>query len=316
MEHFKKILYVASNISVEDEHPLDEALSVMQQNDAELTILVFKPNLSRSISINDSYEETAKERINSMLEKAALSLKLDMAPLHDKIKIVFEDKKPFDIEVIKRAVRDSYDMIIKEAEDVSKFSFFGFQSNDISLIRKSTCPVWMCNKTKVIEKDPLITVAIHPEEDNPEAEGLNKKLLMLADDMAIKMGAKLKIITCWSLQYEDHLRHAPFVKVPDEEIEETVNAERERSLNEVHRLIKESNMEAAYEIVHEKGRPQVIIPQFIKDHDVTLLVMGTVSRTGIPGFIMGNTAEDIIRNIDISMLAVKPDGFKSPVSVD
>ena len=51
MEHFKKILYVASNISVEDEHPLDEALSVMQQNDAELTILVFKPNLSRSISI-------------------------------------------------------------------------------------------------------------------------------------------------------------------------------------------------------------------------------------------------------------------------
>ena len=44
-----------------------------------------------------------------------------------------------------------------------------------------------------------------------------------------------------------------------------------------------------------------------------LIIMGTVGRTGIPGFIMGNTAETILNRIDCSVLAIKPDGFVTPV---
>jgi len=43
--------------------------------------------------------------------------------------------------------------------------------------------------------------------------------------------------------------------------------------------------------------------------------MGTVGRTGIPGLIMGNTAESILNNIGCSVLAVKPPGFVSPVTL-
>jgi nucleotide-binding universal stress UspA family protein len=41
--------------------------------------------------------------------------------------------------------------------------------------------------------------------------------------------------------------------------------------------------------------------------------MGTVARTGISGFIIGNTAENILQKIDCSLLALKPQGFVSPV---
>jgi hypothetical protein len=34
--------------------------------------------------------------------------------------------------------------------------------------------------------------------------------------------------------------------------------------------------------------------------------MGTLSRTGIPGFRIGNTAEIILNNLECSVLAVKP----------
>jgi nucleotide-binding universal stress UspA family protein len=44
--------------------------------------------------------------------------------------------------------------------------------------------------------------------------------------------------------------------------------------------------------------------------------MGTVARTGIPGFIMGNTAETILNQIDASVLAIKPPGFGTPVTLD
>lgn len=41
--------------------------------------------------------------------------------------------------------------------------------------------------------------------------------------------------------------------------------------------------------------------------------MGSVARTGIPNFIMGNTAESILGQVKCSVLVVKPDGFISPV---
>jgi len=45
-----------------------------------------------------------------------------------------------------------------------------------------------------------------------------------------------------------------------------------------------------------------------------LVVMGTVSRTGIPGLLIGNTAEVILNNLECSVLAVKPADFATPVS--
>jgi nucleotide-binding universal stress UspA family protein len=44
--------------------------------------------------------------------------------------------------------------------------------------------------------------------------------------------------------------------------------------------------------------------------------MGTVARTGISGFFMGNTAETILNQLDCSVLAVKPQGFVTPVTLD
>jgi nucleotide-binding universal stress UspA family protein len=47
-----------------------------------------------------------------------------------------------------------------------------------------------------------------------------------------------------------------------------------------------------------------------------LLVMGTVCRTGIPGFFIGNTAEMILGQVDCSVLTVKPKDFESPVKLE
>jgi nucleotide-binding universal stress UspA family protein len=44
-----------------------------------------------------------------------------------------------------------------------------------------------------------------------------------------------------------------------------------------------------------------------------LVVMGTVSRGGIPGLLMGNTAERLIDRIDCALLTVKPQDFVCPI---
>ena len=62
-----------------------------------------------------------------------------------------------------------------------------------------------------------------------------------------------------------------------------------------------------------KGWPRDEIPAFAKKVKADLVVMGTVARTGIPGFFMGNTAETILNKLDCSVLAIKPFDFKTPV---
>jgi nucleotide-binding universal stress UspA family protein len=41
-----------------------------------------------------------------------------------------------------------------------------------------------------------------------------------------------------------------------------------------------------------------------------------VGRTGIPGFLIGNTAEQVLSEVTCSVLALKPRGFVSPVTID
>lgn len=62
------------------------------------------------------------------------------------------------------------------------------------------------------------------------------------------------------------------------------------------------------------GAPGVVLPRLADRLDDDLIVMGTVGRTGLSGLIMGNTAESILRSVRCSVLAVKPEGFVTPVT--
>jgi nucleotide-binding universal stress UspA family protein len=64
-----------------------------------------------------------------------------------------------------------------------------------------------------------------------------------------------------------------------------------------------------------KGWARKEIPALAKRIDADLVVMGTVARTGISGFLIGNTAETILNQIDCSVLAIKPPGFQTPVTL-
>jgi universal stress protein E len=56
-----------------------------------------------------------------------------------------------------------------------------------------------------------------------------------------------------------------------------------------------------------------MIPSLVEDNEVDSLVMGTVARTGIPGFVIGNTAENVLEALKCSVLAMKRNGFVASV---
>ena len=99
----------------------------------------------------------------------------------------------------------------------------------------------------------------------------------------------------------------------EDELANTVaKAEREHR-TALQELLNRSKESATQVIHHLRGQPEKRIPAFIDENGIDILVMGTVARTGIAGFLIGNTAENVIQELSCSLLALKPKGFVSPV---
>ncbi len=63
------------------------------------------------------------------------------------------------------------------------------------------------------------------------------------------------------------------------------------------------------------GDTTVVISELAEHKNIDLIVVGTISRTGIPGRLMGNTAERLLDRVECSILAIKPEGYVSPVTL-
>ena len=67
------------------------------------------------------------------------------------------------------------------------------------------------------------------------------------------------------------------------------------------------------QVVIAQGDPNHTIAEQVKLKNADLLVMGTLGRSGIPGMLIGNTAESALLQVNCAVLTIKPEGFESPV---
>ena len=137
----------------------------------------------------------------------------------------------------------------------------------------------------------------------------------LAVSLAESEGAELHILHCWSSSFEKTLRNRSGL-LPSEadEIVRKIGTTHKSSLDS---LVKEFDLAQIPHKIHLlKGDPERVIVDMATKKRMELVVMGTVSRKGLSGFLIGNTAEKVLNQLDCSVLAVKPDGFESIVTLD
>ncbi len=144
---------------------------------------------------------------------------------------------------------------------------------------------------------------------------LNVKILELALSLARQGHGELHIVHAWH-QPEGILTSGRLDYFAGD-AEKLLNESENMHLRWLDDLLVRFSME---DIRHReqviRGWADEAIPTYAREKDIDLIVMGTVCRTGIPGFFIGNTAEKILHKVDCSVLAVKPDGFQTPVSLE
>lgn len=322
MKRFNNILCVVAP-GAGRKPALARAVTLAENNQARLTVVGVSERVTAGIGM------PAGGPISADLQAAIVSehereLESLLEPYRQRVDVQVKVLvgTPF-LEIIREVLRNGRDLVIKTIEPRDwQDRLFG--SNDMHLLRKCPCPVWIMLPGEASNyRRILAAVDFDPMQEGGEANDSNRLILELASSLALSDFAELHVVHAWEPVMENLMRVFSS-DLSEEQIAANVARERRERLARLERLtgrLRDWLGAEAYEYLSPRlhlrqGNPRKEIPALARQIEADLVVMGTVARTGIPGFIVGNTAETILNQIDCAVLAIKPPGFATPVTLE
>lgn len=326
MKRFKNILCV-----MEPQNAchvvLERAAALAESNQANLTVTAVVPRVSAQVGIpgGGPGAGTFQARLS---EAQALWLETLIEPYRprDHVSTRVLTGTPF-LEIIREVLRNGHDLVIK-CPDSPDWLGRLFAGDDMHLLRKCPCPVWMV-KPETGQPYQRILAAVDVDDGYPPAEldtrqALDGAVMEIAGGLAVSEFAELHVVHVWEAIAESTLRCSAFLRQPPAEVDAYVEQTRRHHAGLLDTLMQQTGVKLGQEAMDYlkpqlhllKGSARQEIPALAKRLAADCIVMGTVGRTGIRGFIMGNTAETILEQIDCSVLAIKPPGFVTPVALE
>jgi len=325
MKRFKDILCVVETGKA-CKPALERAITLAENNQASLTIIDVTERITMGVGMLKDGPISADLQA-AVVDSHAQALETMIDPYRKRIKIKTKVLTGISfLEIIREVLRYGHDLVIK-IPDARDWLDRLFGSDDMHLLRKCPCPIWLI-KPKAPKSYRRILAAVDVDDSYPHAEVesqhiLNRQILEIASSLALSDFAELHVAHVWEAVGEGVMRGA-LMNTPEDKVVayvEKVRKHRQAGLEKlVHEVSDKLNQDAMNYLKPEthlvKGKARKEIPVLTNQIEADLVVMGTVARTGIPGFIMGNTAETILDHIDCSVLAIKPPGFVTPVMLE
>ena len=315
MQRFSNILLVADALT-DRSAALHHAVALAKNNQATLTVVGVVEDVSAegskavpSVKLRDMLISEQREKLDDIVSSIVEADRF--------IKVSVLIGNPY-IEIIRQVLRSNHDLLIKSADEDQSLRNLLFGSTDMHLMRKCPCPVWILKSTQQPHSRRILAALDHDPGDTV-TERLNRQILEMSTSLALSEFSELHIVHAWRVPWESFLSPAR-TGMSDAEVD-TMVAEK---ANDRHRwledLVKTYGAKGDKEALDYlkprlhviKGAATHIVPTTARELSVDLVIMGTVGRSGVPGFFIGNTAESILAQLDCSVVAVKPPGFPGP----
>jgi nucleotide-binding universal stress UspA family protein len=216
------------------------------------------------------------------------------------------------LEIIRETLRNRYDIVLKPAHSDTALRRVLLGSTDLQIFRLCADPVWIFRPRKNPELKKIL-VAIDLDPRNPERTALAQKAMRMGKYVASRVGAEVHVLHVWDLYRGSTLVGSTVSESAIKALSDAEEQLRHRWLDEAITSGFADEISVTAHLL--RGDASKVILNTAASLNVDLLVMGTVGRTGIPGFFIGNTADALLRQATCSVLAVKPDGFKTPVTL-
>ena len=312
MRGFKSILFATDGTEGE-KSVLARAVRLASANSAKLTLFAtldaedhqFDDQETRSVveAINKTHLEERRNELESLRQEAISE--------HPQLSIdVVVETGTMALSVILAVLVNHHDLVMKAAEESRGKWQRLFGSGDQKLMRKCPCPVWIVKPlTETHFRRILAAVDLDPTE--PDTDALAARIMEFATSLAAEEGSELHVVHVWRLAAETALRGRQIDTTDVDKIVDGIEAAHRSELDGFLGPYPYDKRTVHF----VKGRAGDVIPDLAEGLDVDLVVIGTVGRTGVPGLLIGNTAEEILNSVDCSVLTLKPESFETPIQV-
>ncbi|MEO1615775.1 MAG: universal stress protein [Planctomycetota bacterium] len=310
MERFKNILCYLGNDDTDT--AIEKAIELSEANRARLTVMdVIRP-MPRSMQL---LTDTASP---DDLDRLVLDDHQDK--LHDRLREYRDTGVEIQTvvrtgdaatEIVREVLDGNYDLVIKTADGFSVGERL-FGSVSLSVLRSCPCPVWAL-KPDLYGAFDRIVVALDLDSHDEQHCELNRQLLDLSYSLVDDEQTQLHLVSAWEFWMEGPLRK----RAGDAEVNQLIKQREAKMQQRLDDLLPSAMSSDRRVRAHlQRGTATSSILAMAASIEADLVVMGTVSRSGLKGFLIGNTAESVISELRCSLLALKPPGFVSPMEND
>ncbi len=211
-------------------------------------------------------------------------------------------------EICREVIAEDYELVVVGTRDLGRVGRILFGSTGTKLLRNCPCPVWITRP-------------------DPNWDDLN--ILVPSDFSDVSQEAlRIAVNGGQLIDTRLHLLHALegpigppawFGRAQKDIVEMYLAMQRNEAEKKLHEQLSGTDFRTlphGVQVHVVDGPPDEAILKAIDDFQIDLVVMGTSARSGISSLVLGNTAERLLSHMKSSVLAVKPPGFRCPVSLD
>jgi universal stress protein E len=246
-------------------------------------------------------EEYHRDRLNEVLERFA----------EERVEVTNEllHGRPAH-EIVHSVIEHRHDLLVRGDKGGTEEQPAAFGPADIELLRECPCPVWMV-RPRPARPYTRIVAAIDPEGLEEDDNKLNNRILEEALDLSEMYRSQLLVVSAWAPFGESLLVGRMKPGEYTSWLQKFHDEARDARDHVLERFGKRVDHVQRHLL---KGEPGDAIQEFVTTHQADLLVMGSVGRTGVPGLLMGNTAEQVLREVGCDVLTLKPEAFEPGVA--
>jgi universal stress protein E len=261
------------------------------------TLEVIPPQLREQLPAGWDVPELVRTRKEAHLKRAASRVRRSgVTPT-----TVLLDGAPVEA-LVAEVERGQYDLLVVGAPGAGLVDLT--DTSAARLVRDCPQPVLLA-RTPRRRRRPRILVAVDAGQfRDRNVDALTARLMESAIWVAEQVGGEVHVLHVWLSYGDGPMRWAG---VPPAALKEYHDAAEKAVVDELEKVIAPFRKRIARSGVHVRmGDPRKVISAFAVENRVSLIVIGTVARSGIAGRILGNTAEVLLGKLPCSMLVIRP----------
>ena len=308
MNQYQKILAVIDP-ATDSQKSLARAMELAAKTGASITAFLsiydFSYEMTTMLSMDEretmrqAVVDDRTEWLTDLVEKAITdgSISVD-------VKVVWHNR-PYE-SVIYEVIDNNYDLVVKGTQEHDNLKSVIFTPTDWHLMRKAPVPVLLVKEHDWPE-DGQIIAAVNVGTDDDDHQSLNDQVTRDALKFAELLKGHVNLVNSYPGTPVNIA-----IEIPEFDPQGYNESVKNYHTESMHKHAMRFDIAAQYCHVKE-GLPEDVIPAVAKNIDAELVVIGTVGRHGISAALIGNTAEHVIDSLDCDVLALKPEGFESPI---